>query len=653
MSGIAGYVQKLFTEFKEARQSQESDFILYYWNTMARYSSAVQGAWKLSESTLPQSSRVFLGETRKRVKAGKNKLIAALANLDFSLETASTASEADKGKLLSCADVLRDWRKLDEFKDRVLPEFVESAVWSGTGILRGHKSFSVTSEFEQDEETKIWVEIPKQEVFPGSSVVPVWNFYPDPLSTTIEGGRGVIVLHNFDESRLRDEAEKLNWDLGVVEKILEKGNRGEAKQEWETAKESALKKDNVQEDTVIRIVEFWGRVKVKDLQEAGITVKKEFVGFDFQPNDYVEACAVCCGAEILYAMVNPYYPRAYRPFLKWVWDSKPDSFWGVGVAEELSDYQRVMNGIFTALLENVRHTSTVQYQIREDYLIPGQDTSEIFPGKRWYVSASAPPGANAVEIINQPSIINDLMATLAILDRRADTATGLSDLQQGTAGAVGARTATATAILQQNFTSDYAVKVGSLESVLETKEERAYRWFMIFGDNDKYGKIKISAKVKALGSSKSELEINQKTQKLIQTIQSLPGFMNLPKEGPQGSSLEGAKLDGLPKELFETLGLRDIYKTESEKRQEEEAKAMQFLQQLESLLRATGGRITPELRGILAALMQGGQGQGPANGGPAGSNQLPAVAGGPGTAGEQVGQEFARDAGSMANLEGT
>ena len=435
------------------------------------------------------------------------------------------------------------------------------------------------------------------EEYPAARNIDPFTVYPDPKGNGLQDGRGLIILHDLDAAGLTKEARALGWDMDAVQELLKTdGGSTRDGESWRSTKDSAKGEQSAEnKGERYGVKEFWGPAKVEDLKEYGVDFEGVDVGYGFEDHDYLECCLVTSDAVVLKAILNPWYPAPYRPFVSWQWDLLPSSQWGLGVAEEIIPQQKMINGAYRLFIDNKALANNPMFNIYPDRLKPGQDLTSVFPGKKWVMKEGATgPGIEAVVI---PDLSDNVLTLARTMQQAAENNTGVTFIAANSSD-----TATEAAINQNKLTSINRSRLRRLDEQVEQILEWYSRWINEFGDNDE---AKIPVVIKATGILKTALVRELQTLRLQQMIPALQLAMSLPKQGPEGSALEGFDLTRFFNHLFRAMGIEDIALTEKEA----EAIELEKLGELGALLRQAidGGG---DIQSALASIVGGVQGVG-------------------------------------------
>jgi hypothetical protein len=104
----------------------------------------------------------------------------------------------------------------------------------------------------------------------------------------------------------------------------------------------------------VKIVEYWGQVPKKYLNDRSNSMEEEF---DYEDDELVESVVVIANDHIvLKAAENPYLMED-RPFVAFQLDRVPNKFWGRGVAEKGYNPQKALDAELRARIDALALTT--------------------------------------------------------------------------------------------------------------------------------------------------------------------------------------------------------------------------------------------------------------------------------------------------------
>lgn len=288
----------------------------------------------------------------------------------------------------------------------------ESALF-GTGIVKGPFNFNKTlSRWEEDEEgnrtySPVDVRVPRIEF------VSIWDFFPDPNATNISECEYVFHRHRMNRSKLRSLARMPYFNKDAIREALFLGPNYE-EQDYELE----LKDDNRSEEYgsgQYEVLEYWGVIDAEYARQVGMDIPDEVDDLD-----EVQVNAWVCNNQLLRAVVNPFTPFRL-PYHAFPYERNPYSFFGIGIAENMDDSQKIMNGHARMAIDNLALSGSLVFDVDETALVGGQ-SMEIYPGKIFKRQAGVP--GQAINALKFPNTSQENMMMFDKFRQLADEQTG-------------------------------------------------------------------------------------------------------------------------------------------------------------------------------------------------------------------------------------
>jgi len=370
----------------------------------------------------------------------------------------------------------------------------------GTGVMKG--PFAVDKEYPKWDKEGNYDPIIK--TVPQVSHVSVWNFYPDPDANNMDEAQYVIERHKMSRSQLRQLKRRPFFRNNVIDDAIALGENYN-KESWEDDLSDYAPEYGIER---FEVLEYWGTVDVSMLEEQAVDIPPELSEVDeLQANVWI------CNGKLLRMVINPFKP-ARIPYHAAPYELNPYSFFGVGIAENMSDTQTLMNGFMRMAVDNAVLSGNLLIEIDETNLVPGQDLT-LYPGKVFRRQGGAP--GQAIFGTKFPNVAGE---NLQLFDKArvlADESTGFPSFAHGQTGVTGVgRTASGISMLM-------GAAQGSIKSVVKNIDdyllrplgEGLFRFNMQF---DFDPSIKGDLEVKARGTE-SLMANEVRSQRLTQFMQ--------------------------------------------------------------------------------------------------------------------------------------
>ena len=380
----------------------------------------------------------------------------------------------------------------------------------GTGIVKGPFNFNKTlNKWDQDEEgnrsyNPVNVRVPRIEF------VSIWDFFPDPNATNIDECEFVFHRHKMNRTKLRSLVNMPFFNRDAIREALAMGPNYE-----EQDYESTLKDDS-RADTYgagqFEVIEYWGVMDAEYARQVGMEIDDSVDDLD-----EVQINAWMCNGKLLRAVVNPFTP--YRiPYHAFPYERNPYSFFGIGIAENMDDSQKIMNGHARMAIDNLALSGSLVFDVDETALVGGQNM-EIYPGKIFRRQAGVP--GTAINGLKFPNTSQENMMMFDKFRQLADEQTGIPSYSHGMTGVQSmTRTASGMSMLLGAASLNIKTVIKNLDDfLLKPLGEAYFQWNMQFLD-DKLD-VKGDLEVKATGTS-SLMQKEVRSQRLttfLQTIQ--------------------------------------------------------------------------------------------------------------------------------------
>ena len=370
----------------------------------------------------------------------------------------------------------------------------------GTGVMKG--AFAVDKEYPNWNEDGDYDPIVK--TVPECDHVSIWDFYPDPEAKDMDEAEYVVQRHKMSRTQLRKLKTRPYFMDDGVQMAIDSGPNYEQKY-WEMTME-----DDDTQPTSERweVLEFWGFVDVKLLEEHGVEIPTELKDLD-----EVNCNVWVCNGEVLRFLLNPFKPTRI-PYYAVPYEHNPYSFFGVGIAENMDDTQTLMNGFMRMAIDNAAMSGNLIIEVDETNLVPGQDLS-VYPGKIFRRQGGAP--GQAIFGTKFPNVAQENMQLFDKARVLADESTGFPSFAHGQTGVQGVgRTASGISMLMSAANGSIRTVVKNVDDYLIRPLGKAFFAFNMQFDFDE--DIKGDLEVHASGTE-SLMANEVRSQRLMQFLQ--------------------------------------------------------------------------------------------------------------------------------------
>lgn len=392
----------------------------------------------------------------------------------------------------------------DQLEETQAPKHLRSMAFEaclfGTGIMKGP--------FAQDKEYPRWDEEgnydPLYETIPKIEYVSIWDFYPDPDARNMSEAEYTVQRHRLNRTQIRALKKRPHFREESIELALEYG-ADYIREYWE----DSLEEDSTSSDIDrYEVLEYWGVLDGELAEEADIDIPKELANKDeIQVNIWV------CNGQILRLVLNPFTPVRI-PYQAVPYELNPYSFFGVGVAENMTDTQLLMNGFMRMAVDNSALSGNLLIEVDETNLVPGQDMS-VYPGKV-FRRQGGQVGA-AIHGTKFPNVSQELLMMFDKSRQLADEATGIPSYSHGS-GAVGGvgRTASGMSMLMGAAAQNIKAVVRNIDDyLLAPLGKSLFSFNMQFNFNKEFiGDLDVKAR-----GTESLMRNEVRSQRLLQFMQ--------------------------------------------------------------------------------------------------------------------------------------
>jgi hypothetical protein len=377
----------------------------------------------------------------------------------------------------------------------------------GTGIVKGPFNFNKTLNRWEEAEDGTRTYSPVEVRVPRIEFVSIWDFFPDPNATSIAECEYVFHRHKMNKSQIRALAKMPYFDKDAIRECMMMGPNYEPEDY-----EHELKDDQRSEDYgsgQYEVLEYWGIMDAEYAEQIGMELPE-----DVDALDEVQINAWVCNGKILRAVVNPFTPHRI-PYHAFSYERNPYSFFGIGVAENMDDSQKIMNGHARMAIDNLALSGSLVFDVDESALVGGQ-SMEIYPGKIFRRQAGVP--GQAINGLKFPNTSNENMMMFDRFRQLADEQTGIPSYSHGQTGVQSmTRTASGMSMLLGAASLNIKTVIKNLDDfLLRPLGEAYFQWNMQFLDS----KLNVEGdlEVKATGTN-SLMQKEVRSQRLTMFLQ--------------------------------------------------------------------------------------------------------------------------------------
>jgi hypothetical protein len=380
------------------------------------------------------------------------------------------------------------------------------------------------------------------EFTPHVECIKVENCFPDgDCGSDIQQGRFFFELvPEVTRRQIRDYKEDATYDREALDKVLE--------QVPTSALERKLTKNSP--------YELWIRTGYLELSSDDDNSSSSPAPFGFQVTTLIN--------DIIVRSEKFWLDNEIFPYWILCWESRENSWAGIGIPEQIETPQRGTTASTRALMDNMGFSVGPQVLEMEGLIEPVDGSWIMYAYKRWTVKSQLPgvdamkEAKEALSFLEFPNYLQELMPVIQFWLKMAEDTTGLSLLLQGQAvtDAVGV-----SQQLMNNATTNLRLIVkGWDDDVCHPMMTAFYDWVQLYGPEVAKG----DAVVEPLGSATLIVrELQQQALLQIGDRVLQPIFGISPKKWMQ-MYLEGFQVD------FDVLALTEEERAELQKAAEED-----------------------------------------------------------------------------------
>lgn len=284
----------------------------------------------------------------------------------------------------------------------------------GTGILRG--PFLLNKEYPRWTSDGKYDPISKKTA--DVEFMSIWDAYPDADARNMPEAEKFTQRRRMSRTDLRNLNKRPGFRKDSIEAAIAAGPNY-VRHYWENTLDDYK---NVNMIDRFEVLEFWGMVDAEHAEQAGLEIPVEF-----KKGNQVQINAWICNGHVLRLVMNQFTP-ARIPYHVCPYEMNPYSFFGIGVAENMEDTQRAMNGFWRMAIDNAAKAGNLILEIDENMLVPGQ-SKDLYPGKI-FIRNGGQPG-QAIHPITFPDVAQSNINLFDKARQLADEATGIPSYSHG------------------------------------------------------------------------------------------------------------------------------------------------------------------------------------------------------------------------------
>lgn len=408
--------------------------------------------------------------------------------------TVSDVADAQVAKAEKASDKaekrIYDWMVESDYQGE-MHQVIFDAARLGVGVLKG--PFPVVRKGRSVSRTAAGIEVKTtRKVKPGYKHIDPWNFFPHGACGEKIGDGDYTVerdtISGVTLKRLKNERDSKDQPIYLetqVDKVLEEGPDGHKEEPNPTRKRNKGMFD---------IWYFTGTLSRKDMALVNA------VGVDELPEDVTDVSAVVTlvNNSVIRATISPLEDGEYG-YHALPWSKRAGSWTGVGVAEQVSTAQKVVNASSRAVFNNAGVSAGVQIIMDPIKVVPANQSPVITPNKLWYLTADG--GVDDVRkvfaAIEIPNVTAQLMPIIEYGMKMAEEASNIPLISQGHDGEQTPQTFGQAQLQNTNANSLLRNLARSVDGcITEPVVKLSYDWLLVDPDvpDEEKGDFQINAK---------------------------------------------------------------------------------------------------------------------------------------------------------------
>ncbi len=218
-----------------------------------------------------------------------------------------------------------------------------------------------------------------EKIVPKCKWVDPWNIYPDPAcGENIHNGDYIFEEDRISPKKLKALKKQKGYIAAAIDQVLAEG----AGTETGESGTNPHRERNKHQFSIWHMYGTLSRDDVKLLNEEAANSVDEDV-----EDMYVIVTMV--NSTVIRATINPLDSGAF-PYNAFPWQRRPGSWAGIGIGEQVSMPQRMVNAATRTMMNNAGVSAGTQFIIDRLTLIPADGSYTITPNKVWYNADGAP-----------------------------------------------------------------------------------------------------------------------------------------------------------------------------------------------------------------------------------------------------------------------
>lgn len=425
-TGLAALLESRLMEWEKARKPQELKLLECYQDALRiPRDDDTKGTGAAASK---KARGLFIGSTRNKIRAARAKINDAL----FGSGKMPFDTEPTNEELAPFADVVEDiiTEQLErmKFKD-MLSSGVDLLATYGTGFIFGpfvRKETLTETSVDNSVGVPALVEQSYEYDCPYFELGNTLDVYPDPEARDLDKGLGVFWVTMESPHTVKAWAADKAYQNIDQACLSPEGKRSE------TGSEIASQlRGNVEfwhKDGRIKVARFFGKVPRSALEPAD-DESAESAEQEAKEHELVDVIGIMAGGVVVKVDKAPW---SKLPAKRCVYEAVANEIWGVGVAENNSAHQKIINAAFRLMNEGKGLALVPPVSVDRSKFLPTENF-QVAPGKvyQFKPGLSADERKEAITVHVMPDVTDGWRDLIAMSEQFSDDDTGITKYTQG------------------------------------------------------------------------------------------------------------------------------------------------------------------------------------------------------------------------------
>lgn len=384
-----------------------------------------------------QEKALFVGSTRNKVRATRAKIVDALfGNGKMPFDTSPVNDELQE--FSDCMETILTQQMERMDLRSLLKDGVDTLATYGTGFICGPFVREEKHVETKADSSAGYTQIVEEEYpydAPYYMLANTLDCIPDPEARNFRDGLGmfwVTMESPHTVAAWRNDTSYRNIDSALL-------GGGEARNETGSDRAQQMRgiADNWHKGGRIKVARFFGKVPARMLPVEGAEVDPnapemaEDLSTPGDTGEMVDAIVIMAGGHVVKANRAP-YSEDCDPVLVCQYERVPHELWGVGVADNNSPHQKVVNAAFRLFMNGKAMALMGTKSVDRSKFMPGEDFKKT-PGKVWQMKPGLSPEERQTAIINhvEPDVSSGWREVIEVSEQFSDDDTALNKYTQG------------------------------------------------------------------------------------------------------------------------------------------------------------------------------------------------------------------------------